>query len=124
MGGKYRLTYTTTKSTNMKNTTNLIVAALMCISIAASAQTARPEVGRRLQNQNARIHNGVNNGQLTRGQAHALHQEDRSIHNEIRADRRQNGGRLTPVEKRQVNRQENQVSRQIYNEKHPNAPRR
>ena len=108
----------------MRNTITMMVAGLMAITITASAQTTAPksEVGQRQANQNARINNGVNNGQLTKSQAHALHQEDKSIHNEIKADRAQNGGKLTPVEKKEVNHQQNQVSRQIHTEKHPNPP--
>jgi len=111
----------------MKKIMIMMVAGMMAITITASAQQAAPraktEVGQRQQNQNARINNGVKNGELTKGQAHALHQEDRSIHNEIKADRQQNGGKLTPVEKKEINQQQNQVNKQIHNEKHPNNPK-
>jgi hypothetical protein len=109
----------------MKKTTTMMVAGLMAISITVSAQQTAPksEVGQRQQNQRERINNGVKNGQITPAQAHALHQEDKSMHNEIKADRAQNGGKLTPGEKKQINQQQNQVSKQIHNEKHPNNPR-
>jgi len=109
----------------MKKTMTMMVAGLMAITITASAQQPAPksEVGQRQQNQRQRINNGVKNGQITPAQAHALHQEDKSIHNEIKADRAQNGGKLSPVEKKQINQQQNQVSKQIHNEKHPNNPR-
>ena len=106
----------------MKKTMIMMVAGMMAIT---SAQQASPksEVGQRQQNQKNRINNGVKNGELTKSQAHALHQEDKSMHNEIKADRAQNGGKLTPVEKKQINQQQNQVSKQIHNEKHPNNPK-
>ena len=109
----------------MKKTMIMMVAGMMAITISASAQQASPksEVGQRQQNQKNRINNGVKNGELTKSQAHALHQEDKSMHNEIKADRAQNGGKLTPVEKKQINQQQNQVSKQIHNEKHPNNPK-
>jgi hypothetical protein len=109
----------------MKNTTKLLAVALLGISLSASAQTAAPrsEVGQRQQNQKARIQAGEQNGQITKAQGHALNQERKSIGNEAKADRAQNGGKLTPVEKKQINHQQNQVSRQIHNEKHPNNPK-
>jgi hypothetical protein len=82
----------------------------------------RTEVNKRLNNQNARIQNGVQNGSLSKGQAQQLHKEDRTIRKEERADAARNGGHITKREQRQLNRQENQVSKQIHEEKHPVAP--
>jgi hypothetical protein len=36
----------------------------------------------------------------------------------VAADRKANGGKLTPEERKQVNRQQNQASRKIYQDKH------
>ena len=107
----------------MKKTIQLMVVALLGISLSASAQAPKSEVGQRQVNQKERIQNGERNGQLTKAQGHALNQERKSIGNEVKADRAQNGGKLTPVEKKEINHQQNQVSKQIHNEKHPNNPK-
>ena len=47
------------------------------------------------------------------------HREQRvQINKEVRQDRKANGGNLTNKEKAQVNRQQNKVSKEIYNQKH------
>lgn len=78
----------------------------------------RTEVNKRLSNQNSRINQGVKNGTLTQQQAAQLHTEDRQVRQEERDMASQNGGHITKQEQRTLNQQENQVSKQIYNEKH------
>ncbi len=78
----------------------------------------RDQVNDRLANQNRRIDNGAKTGRLSPQQAHQLHREDHAIRTEERADASLHGGHITKGEQRQLNRQENQVSRQIYREKH------
>jgi hypothetical protein len=78
----------------------------------------RAEVNQRLGNQNARIREGVQSGRLSAGQAAQLHAEDHAIRQEERAMAATNGGHITRTEKRALNQQENQVSSQIYDEKH------
>ena len=78
----------------------------------------RAEVNKRLSNQNKRIDQGVKNGTLNKSQASQLHKEDRQIRQEERDMASQNGGHITKQEQRTLNQQENQVSKQIYDEKH------
>ena len=73
----------------------------------------RDQVNSRLANQNARIHNEVKDGQISKGQAAQLHSEDHSIRTEERAMASQNGGHITKTEQRALNQQENGVSKQI-----------
>jgi hypothetical protein len=73
----------------------------------------RAEVNGRLANQNARIHNEVKDGQITRAQAAGLHKEDHQIRQEERDMASQNNGHITKQEQRTLNQQENGVSRQI-----------
>jgi type II secretory pathway component HofQ len=77
------------------------------------AHPRRAEVNARLENQNHRINQERREGEITRGQARALHAEDHAIRNEERFMARQNGGHITPAEQRALNQQENAVSRQI-----------
>jgi hypothetical protein len=77
-----------------------------------------PTVAQRKENQQDRIAQGVKSGQLTAGETSNLETKEAAINGETRADRAANGGKLTQAEKQQVNRQQNQLSKQIYNDKH------
>src|ERR1017187_1856956 len=79
----------------------VVTAALACAAETASADTTwqkdhprREQVNNRLANQNARIHQDVKNGTLTKGQAAALHQQDHQVRQEERAMASQNGSHI------------------------------
>lgn len=86
----------------------------------AAVQNTDPksEVGKRAENQQDRIAQGIKSGQLTAGEASHLESNEARINREVRNDRAANGGKLTQQEKAQVNRQQNRHSRQIYRDKH------
>jgi hypothetical protein len=86
----------------------------------AAVQNTNPksEVGKRAENQQDRIGQGIKSGQLTAGEAAHLENKEANINKEVRNDRAANGGKLTPKERKQVNRQQNRASRQIYRDKH------
>jgi len=88
----------------------------------SAVQNTNPksEVGKRQENQQDRIAQGIKGGQLTAGEAAHLEHNQAKINQEVRADRQGNGGKLTAQEKAQVNRQQNRQSRQIYRDKHNN----
>ena len=96
--------------------TSLIAAGLTITGMNAQEIKARQE------NQQDRIAQGVKSGQLTAGETANLEHKEANLNREIRKDRKQNGGNLTNNQKRQINRQQNRLSRQIYNKKH-NAQR-
>jgi hypothetical protein len=73
----------------------------------------RAEVNARLDLQNWRINHEFREGEITAGQARALHAQDRFIRTEERFDASFNGGHITPAEQRALNQQENGVSRRI-----------
>ena len=77
-----------------------------------------PTIQQRKENQQDRIANGIKSGQLTAGETSKLETKEAAVNGEIKADRAANGGKLTTAEKAQVNRQQNQLSKQIYNDKH------
>ena len=83
-----------------------------------STQAKQPTIAERKENQQDRIANGVKSGQLTAGETTNLESKEAAINGETRADRAANGGKLTPVEKQQINRQQNQLSEQVYQDKH------
>jgi len=107
----------------MKSTTATIsVTALAAALTALMASTAtagkwaqnhprRAEVNARLNNQNRRINNELKEGEITKGQANALHHEDHQIRQEERDMASQN--HITKGEQNVLNQQENKVSRQI-----------
>ena len=76
------------------------------------------EAGQRRYNQQQRIANGINSGQLSPSEAAKTENKEENINKNIRADRAANGGKLTPGEKQSINRQQNRASRQIHTEKH------
>ncbi len=85
---------------------------------ANTARYGNNEVGQRRENQQDRIANGVRNGSLTPGQTARLENKEQGINHEVAGMRQANGGKLTNADKRAVNRQQNKVSKQIYNKKH------
>ena len=78
----------------------------------------KPTVAQRKENQQDRIANGVQSGQLTAGETANLEKKEAAINKETAADRAANDGKLTAAEKKQVNQQQNKVSKQIYADKH------
>jgi hypothetical protein len=82
------------------------------------AAKPKPTVAQRKENQQDRIANGVQSGQLTAGETANLEKKEAAINKETATDRAANGGKLTATEKKQVNQQENKVSKQIYADKH------
>jgi hypothetical protein len=83
--------------------------------------TEKPKEGSvndRREDQQQRIANGVQSGQLTAGETKRLETREANLNREIKNDRQADGGKLTPQERRQVNRQQNNLSRSIYNDKH------
>jgi len=85
---------------------------------AARQNFGSSEVGKRQENQQDRIANGVQSGKLNAGQTARLEKNQAAINQEVKTDRKVNGGTLTAAEKKQVNRQQNRQSRRIYKAKH------
>ncbi len=99
----------------MKNSVIVIFAASVALT-GAFAQSS--EVGQRRENQQDRIGQGVQSGQLTAGETANLESKEAAINQEVHADRSLNGGKLTNPERGIVNQQQNRMSNQIYNDKH------
>ncbi len=69
-------------------------------------------------NQDQRIANGLRSGQMTSGEAARAERTQSNIDQQVHDDREANGGKLTGAERQQINGEQNQASRQIYDEKH------
>ena len=107
---------------NLRTAAAIALATAFAAGVATSAMAdttwqqdhpRREEVNNRLANQNARIHNQVKEGELTKGQAAQLHKDDRQIRKEERAMASQNGGHITKLEQKTLNQQQNRVSNKI-----------
>ncbi len=84
----------------------------------ANAQYGNNEVGQRRANQQQRIANGIDKGQISAGQASRLEGKEQNINKQAAADRAANGGKLTPAERQQINQKQNGASRAIANDRH------
>ena len=100
-----------------------ILAAGVILSTVNIASADEPEgrIQKRKEKQQGRIAQGVASGQLTPGETAKLEHKTAKLNHEIRHDRNANGGNLTNKEKRQVNRQQNRLSKNIYKDKHNGA---
>ncbi len=75
-------------------------------------------VDNREANQQQRVANGLRSGQETSGEAASANARQAGVDQEVHNDRVANGGALTHQQRAQVNHQQNQNSKQIYNQKH------
>jgi hypothetical protein len=88
-------------------------------STQTQAQTdSKMTVNQRRENQQDRIANGVQSGQLTAAETKNLESREANLNREIKDDRKADDGHLTAAEKQQINRQQNNLSHSIYDEKH------
>jgi hypothetical protein len=94
----------------------MMMGALLLGSV--SSVLAQNQVNQRQRNQQKRIAEGVENGSLTPAETARLERQEAAIHHEVKTERKANGGKLTPQERRQVNRQQNRESKRIYRQKH------
>ena len=97
----------------------LMAGALFAQSTTQPADPNKPAtVNQRRENQQDRIANGVQSGQLTAGETKNIETREANVNREVKDDRQADGGKLTAAERRQVNRQQNNMSRSIYADKH------
>jgi len=82
------------------------------------------EVNQRLENQQQRIQNGIEQGTVTPGEANRLERSEGRIQQKEAVDMANHNGHLTKPEQRQLNRQENRVSAQIHHARHNVTPKK
>ncbi len=85
---------------------------------AANANYGNNEVGARRYDQQQRVAQGVRSGQMAPAEAARAEQNQRNINGQVNAERRANGGTLTPGERNNINRQQNHAGHEIRAEKH------
>jgi len=111
----------------MKHRMFMLAVAALIASGPAFAQQSQPQtqpnqpnptINQRKQNQQDRIANGIDSGQLTAGETKNLESREANINREERDDRAGDNGHLTAAERQQINHQQNNVSHSIYQDKH------
>ena len=93
-----------------------VIGAMIAATMIGAGMQAQ-EVGKRQDAQQDRIAKGVDSGQLTPKETARLETREANLNRTIRKDRR-TGGRLSARERRQINRRQNQLSRDIARQKH------
>src|SRR5579884_1402612 len=99
----------------------LALSTVFGVAQTTSTQTqasTSATVNQRRENQQDRIANGVQSGQLTAGETKNLESREANLNREIKDDRKADDGHLTAAEKQQINHQQNNLSRSLYDDKH------
>ena len=98
-----------------------IILSALCVPVAlaqSDASATAPTIQQRQQNQQDRIANGVQSGQLTAGETKNLENKEGNLNKEERNMRAADNGKLTGADRSKLNRQQNRLSNQIYQDKH------
>jgi hypothetical protein len=85
---------------------------------SATTPNAPQTIQQRKENQQDRIANGVQSGELTAGETKNLESREAGLNRAERGMRGADGGKLTAADRAKLNRQQNRLSGQIYNDKH------
>ena len=101
----------------MKRSLIVLAMALACSAAAQAQEQGAAVETQRDANQQERIEQGLQSGQLSTGEAGQLERQEQHIDRQEAHDLKQ-GGALTPQEKAQINREQNRVSNNIYSDKH------
>jgi hypothetical protein len=104
----------------------LQVAVMCCAGFGSSLTMAQDvpdhprvnEVNQRLDNQQARINQGLANGTMTGKEAARDEAHDANIAKRESVDEAKHDGHLTKAEQNRLNKSENKNSRRIYRQKH------
>ena len=103
----------------------VLIALAVPATFAQSGTTITPAadhdhatINQRKENQQDRIANGVNSGQLTPGETANLETKESALNKEEHAMRADDSGKLTATDRAKLTRQQNHLSKQIYTKKH------
>lgn len=103
----------------------LALAAMFTLATVALAQTpeSNATINQRKANQQKRIAQGVQSGQMTKGEAHHVEHQERAINHEERNMRAADNGHLTSGDRKAIAAQQNKESSRIARDKHNAAVR-
>lgn len=103
----------------MKKIIGIVVAGVLSLSLSTASvagPTSDPGIQKREQNQEKRIQQGVQSGQLTPAEAGKLEAQQAKIKQD--EERMKADGKLTKAERRKLKREQDQASKNIYRKKH------
>jgi hypothetical protein len=112
---------------------NLILSAAALIALGAPSAFAQQSsttptttpapgtIAERKDNQQDRIAQGIDSGQLTAGETKNLENKEAGINQEEHTMRTEDDGHLTSADRTALNQQQNHLSNQIYDDKHNDA---
>jgi len=99
-------------------------AALLALAVSpvfaqqSTTGTPDPSIAQRKDNQQERIANGVQSGQLTAGETKRLETSEASLNREESNMRTADDGHLTAADRAKLTNQQNRLSNRIYDDKH------
>jgi hypothetical protein len=99
----------------------MVPAAFAQQSGASSTNTSTanpPTVQQRKENQQDRIANGIQSGQLTAGETKNLETKEAGLNKEEKSMRSADSGKLTSADRSKLQNQQNNLSNKIYQDKH------
>lgn len=110
----------------LQNKGLILTAAMAGFMLPAAAQTsdsttpaAKPAtINQRKENQQDRIANGIQSGELTAGETKNLEKKESEVNQEERDMRKLDNGHLTAADRATLNQQQNKLSQNIYKDKH------
>jgi hypothetical protein len=94
------------------------VPALAQSSTTNTTPSQPGEIQQRKDNQQDRIANGIQDGQLTTGETKNLETKEADLNKEEHTMRQDDDGHLTAADRAKINNQQNHLSNQIYDDKH------
>ena len=111
---------------NMQGKSLILIAVVAGLMLPAAAQTSDsgtaaakpPTINQRKENQQDRIADGIQSGQLTAREAGKLEKKEFELNQEERDMRKLDNGHLTKADRATLNQQQNAVSKDIYKQKH------
>jgi methionine-rich copper-binding protein CopC len=98
--------------------TKFILNSAALIALSVPAAFAHQTIQERKENQQDRIANGVQSGQLTAGETKNLETKEVAVNKEEHNMRAADNGKLTAADRAKLNHQQNKLSKDIYNKKH------
>ncbi len=98
--------------------TKFILNGAVLIALAVPSAFAHQVIQERKENQQDRIANGVQSGQLTAAETKNLETKETALNKEEHNMRADDNGKLTAADRAKLTRQQNHLSNQIYRKKH------
>ena len=98
--------------------TVLMAGSMLPLTAQTTPAPPPATINQRKENQQDRIANGIQDGQLTAGETKHLEKKESEVNQEERDMRKLDNGHLTAADRATLNQQQNKLSKDIYKQKH------